>query len=53
MSRFASRTAFDLLAVDDANDAQSSEDELAPEPETAPSVTYVRSTAFDLPQHLA
>ncbi|VDB95206.1 unnamed protein product [Peniophora sp. CBMAI 1063] len=37
MSRFASRTAFDLLAVDDGNDGQSSEEELAPEPETAPS----------------
>ncbi|KZV62586.1 hypothetical protein PENSPDRAFT_642000 [Peniophora sp. CONT] len=37
MSRFASRTAFDLLAVDNGDDAQSSEDELAPEPETTPS----------------
>lgn len=54
MSRFASRTAFDLLAVDDGNDGQSSEEELAPEPETAPSAPYVswlhKSIMFTTPR---
>ena len=41
MSRFASRTAFDVLAIDDGEDVQSSEDEQAPEPDAAPSAPYV------------